>query len=84
MALIRNGNVTGERKRIDRGFSVTGMALGESSLYETLINEATVLFRGANYTHEVDTIKELDNFVSINSAIEVDLFGQVNSEFAGG
>ena len=43
-----------------------------------------MLFRGANYTHEVDTIKELDNFVSINSAIEVDLFGQVNSEFAGG
>ena len=41
-------------------------------------------FRGADYTHEVQAIRQLENFVSINSAVEVDLFGQVNAEVANG
>lgn len=84
MALIRAGNVTGARKAIDRGLHVTGMGLGSSELYSWLAHTPEVAFRGANYTHEVAVIRELDNFVSINSAVEVDLFGQVNAEFAAG
>lgn len=84
MALIRAGNLTGSRKAIDAGLHVTGMALGSRGLYEWLAETPAVAFRGADHTHEIGVIRQLDNFVSINSAVEVDLFGQVNAEFAGG
>ena len=84
MRLIEAGNVNGARKAIDRGLHITGMALGDSELFDWLADQPSVIFRGADHTHEVRAIAELDNFVSINSAVEVDLFGQVNAEFAGG
>jgi 4-hydroxybutyrate CoA-transferase len=84
MALIRAGNVTGARKAIDLGVHVTGMALGSPDLHAWLADEPTVQFRGADYTHEVSVIGQLAGFVSVNSAVEVDLYGQVNAEMAGG
>ena len=84
MALIRNGNLTGRNKAIDAGRHVTGMALGSAALLQWLAETPTVDFRGANYTHEVGVIGRLSNFVSVNSAVEVDLYGQVNAEVAGG
>lgn len=84
MRLIERGNVTGVRKQRDKGVHVTGMALGSSRLIDWLAATPAVRFEPASYTHEVTVIRELDNFVSINSAVEVDLFGQVNAEYAGG
>jgi 4-hydroxybutyrate CoA-transferase len=84
MRLIRNGNITGYNKPIDTGVHVTGMALGSPDLLDWLADQDAVQFRGANYTHEIGVIRQIPNFVSINSAVEVDLFGQVNSEVAGG
>lgn len=84
MRLIRAGNVTGRHKAIDQGLHITGMALGSQGLIDWLADTPAVQFRGADYTHEVSVIRQLENFVSINSAVEVDLFGQVNAEFAGG
>lgn len=84
MALVASGNVTGTRKRIDRGIHVTGMALGSARLLEWLAGAESVQFRGADYTHETSVIAQLDNFVSVNSAVQVDLFGQVNAEVVGG
>ena len=84
MRLIEAGNVNGARKAMDRGLHITGMALGDSELFDWLADQPSVVFRGADHTHEVSAISKLDNFVSINSAVEVDLYGQVNAEFAGG
>ena len=84
MALIRSGNLTGRNKEIDAGEHLTGMALGTSDLHDWLAQTASVRFTGANYTHEISVISQLSQFVSINSAVEVDLFGQVNAEVAGG
>jgi 4-hydroxybutyrate CoA-transferase len=84
MALIQAGNVTGAVKSLDAGRHVTGMALGGPVLYEWLADTPEVVFRGADYTHEVNVLRQLEGFVSINSAVEVDLYGQVNAEFAGG
>jgi 4-hydroxybutyrate CoA-transferase len=84
MALIERGVVTGVRKTRDAGQHTTGMALGSHALYDWLATRDDVVFRGANYTHEVGVIRDIHGFVSINSAVEVDLFGQVNAEFAGG
>lgn len=83
-ALIQLGNVTGQRKAIDPGQHVTGMALGDHAFFNWLSEAPNVVFRGANYTHDVNVIRQLTQFVSINSAVEVDLFGQVNAEVAGG
>ncbi|MBT3426930.1 MAG: 4-hydroxybutyrate CoA-transferase [Gammaproteobacteria bacterium] len=84
MNLIRRGNVTGQKKTLDRGLHITGMALGSSELHDWLGSTPEVAFRGANYTHELATIRQLPNFVSVNSAVEIDLYGQVNAEYAGG
>ncbi|MFU8817148.1 MAG: acetyl-CoA hydrolase/transferase family protein [Pseudomonadales bacterium] len=84
MALIRNGNLTGLNKEIDAGRHVTGMALGSPELLEWLAETPAVEFRGAEYTHEVGVIGRLSQFVSVNSAVQVDLYGQVNAELAGG
>jgi 4-hydroxybutyrate CoA-transferase len=84
MALIRRGVMTGREKPVDREQHVTGMALGSAKLLEWLADTPSVAFRGANHTHEVAVIRELTNFVSINSAVEVDLLGQVNAELVSG
>jgi 4-hydroxybutyrate CoA-transferase len=84
MRLIQQGNLTGAQKAIDTGKHITGMALGSDDLMQWLATQRNVVFRGANHTHEVSAIRQLDGFVSVNSAVEVDLFGQVNAEMAGG
>ena len=84
MHLIQEGNLSGRVKTIDRELHVVGMALGSQNLYEWLAAQESVVFRGANYTHEVGVISQLDDFVSINSALEIDLYGQINAEFTGG
>ena len=84
MALIERGVVNGSRKRIDPGVHVAGMALGTERLHEWLAQTPSVVFRGADYTHEINVIRQLEQFVSINSAVEVDVHGQVNAEVAGG
>lgn len=84
MRLIQSGNINGKRKPIDIGLHVTGMALGSTALYDWLGETSNVLFRGANHTHEVGVIRQIPNFISINSAVEIDVYGQVNAEFASG
>ena len=84
MHLINKGNLSGRVKTIDKELHVVGMALGSQSLYDWLSTQERVTFKGANYTHEVSVISQLDDFVSINSALEIDLYGQINAEFTGG
>ncbi len=82
--LARNGNMTSNRKPIDTGQHVSGMALGSAEMHAYLADSPEFVFRGANYTHEVGIIRQIPQFVSINSAVEVDLLGQVNAEVVGG
>lgn len=87
MALIQAGNITGAEKPIDKGQHLLGMALGSERLLDWLASDEqarNVTFRSADYTHDFGVIRQLDNFVSINSAVEVDLMGQVNAEVTAG
>ncbi|MEL0064746.1 MAG: acetyl-CoA hydrolase/transferase C-terminal domain-containing protein [Gammaproteobacteria bacterium] len=87
MDLINQGVINGRRKTLDGHQHVLGMALGDDTLLDWLANDAAaenVVFRSADYTHEISVISQIDNFVSVNSAIEIDLMGQVNAEVAGG
>ena len=83
LRLVDKGVLTGARKEIDPGIIVTGAALGTVELYERL-PELPVEFRPASYTHAPSTLARLGSLVSINSAIEVDLTGQVGSEVRRG
>jgi acyl-CoA hydrolase len=83
-ALIRAGVVTNARKSIDPGATVTGVLLGGASLNALAHRNAAIQLRGADYTHAAAVLASIDNLVTINSAIEVDLTGQVNAEVADG
>ena len=81
--LIRRGVMNGRRKTLDQGQHVTGMALGDAAFYEWVASVDAISFRPASHTHEISALRQIDDFVSINSAVEVDLFGQVNAEIVG-
>ncbi len=59
---------------------VAGIALGSGRLYDAIMRPAYA-FQPVSVTHNERIIGAIPNFVSINSALEVDLFGQVYSEF---
>jgi acyl-CoA hydrolase len=61
-----------------------GVALGTQSFYERLDRDAAVYFRPVSETHDVRRILAIPNFCAINSAIQVDLFGQVNADSLNG
>jgi acyl-CoA hydrolase len=81
--LVERGVVTGEHKAIDPGLVVTGAALGSSGLY-AVCADTPFRFRPTSYTHSPATLAVLGNLVSVNSAVEVDLLGQVNAEVRRG
>ena len=84
MNLARAGNITGRMKAIDTDLMVSGATLGSEELVEWAGHARNLVFRPVGYTHDVDVLRHIDNFVSINSALEVDLFGQVNADMLQG
>lgn len=83
LALVDRGVMTGACKEIDQGLVVTGAALCSSAGYARM-GEEPIRFRAASYTHAPAVLSQLRSLVSINSAIEVDLLGQVGAELARG
>jgi acyl-CoA hydrolase len=83
ITLIEKGVVTGAKKEIDRGLVITGAALGSAWMYDRL-HEFPVEFRAASYTHSPIVLSSLCSLVSINSAVEVDLLGQIGAELRRG
>jgi acyl-CoA hydrolase len=81
--LVERGAATGVKKEIDQGLVITGAALGSAAMYGRL-PEFPVEFRPASYTHDPVVLSRLRSLVSVNSAIEVDLLGQVGAEVRGG
>lgn len=81
--LIDAGVITGEAKTIDRGLHVGTFARGDNALYTTLSSDPNVRFRSATYVNDPYIIRQIDNMVSINTALEVDLTGQICSESIG-
>ena len=56
---------------------------GTQKLYDYLDDNPACMAAPISYTNDVRTIAAIDNFVSINNAVDIDLFGQVNAESAG-
>lgn len=82
--LSEAGVITNARKSIDRGVTVAGVILGNQRLRDFCHDNDKVQFRSSAYTHGADVLAKIDQFVSLNAAIEVDLTGQVNAEVAAG
>jgi len=83
VALVERGVVTGARKRVHRGRMDLAEAMGTRRTFDFLGASDTVNMESAAYTHDPDIIARLDRFVAINSALEVDLTGQVTAESLG-
>ncbi|NDZ96754.1 acetyl-CoA hydrolase [Streptomyces sp. SID6673] len=81
--LVEAGAVTNARKRIDRGVTITGALIGTTRLYEFAHRNPEMRMCATAYTHDAGVMSELDDLVTINSAVEVDLTGQVNAEQSG-
>ncbi|MGI6498576.1 MAG: butyryl-CoA:acetate CoA-transferase [Oscillospiraceae bacterium] len=77
------GKITGRYKNLDKGRQIFAFAAGTKKLYDYVRQNPDVMSAPVDYTNDVHVIAQIDNFVSINNAIEIDLFGQINAESAG-
>lgn len=66
------------------GSIVSGAFYGSEQLYRFIDRNPQVSLQPVQYTHSADVIRTLGTFISINSAVEVDLSGQVNAEYVRG
>ncbi len=81
--LVERGVITGARKNIDRGKIVASFVVGSRRLLDFLDDNPVVELRSIGYTNDIENISQFDHMVAINSALEVDLTGQVCSESIG-
>jgi acyl-CoA hydrolase len=81
--LIESGAVTNAFKSIDPGVTVTGMLAGTERLYEFADHNPRIVLRPLTHTHAVSVTSRIERFFAINSAIEIDLSGQINAEMIG-
>lgn len=82
--LSEAGVITNARKAVDCGVTIGGVMMGSRRIFDFAHNNSKVELRGVDYTHSAAVLAEIDNLVAINSAVEVDLTGQINAEIAGG
>ncbi len=80
MKMIQSGRMNGSKKNIDHNLCAYTFALGTREMYEFLNNNPGVIAYPVDYTNNDEVIGQIDNFVSINNALQVDLFSQVNAE----
>lgn len=81
--IAKAGKITGARKSIDKGRQVYAFAAGTKKLYDYLDNNPVCMSAPVDYTNDIRQVSALDNFMSINNAVDIDLYGQVNAESAG-
>jgi len=81
--LVEAGVVTNARKEIDAGISINGALIGTKRLYAFAHRNPAIRMCRTEYTHDAAVLARLERLVSINSAMEVDLTGQVNAEQSG-
>ena len=82
--LVEQGVVTNARKGIDAGRTVTGGLFGSRRLIDYADGNDAIEMRSSEYTHSQQVLARVQNLYAINSGVEVDLTGNVNSEIAAG
>jgi acyl-CoA hydrolase len=83
LPLMEEGVVNGSRKTINAGRTVSAFVVGNQRLYDFIDNNDRVALRPVDYTNSVEVIAAHDRMVAINSALSVDLTGQVVADSIG-
>lgn len=81
--MYKAGKITNRKKNLDRYKSVFGLALGSQDLYDWIRQNPGVVTYPISYCNDPGNVGKLDNFVSINNCIAVDLYGQICAETSG-
>lgn len=84
VGLVKSGAVTGRFSRLGGCLAVANQATGSRMVADFIHDNPAIAFMPASYTHNPAVMREQHNFRAINGALEVDLFGRVNSEYIGG
>jgi acyl-CoA hydrolase len=82
--LIERGAVTKARETFDRGITIANVLFGTARLRAYAHDNPAIRVAPPSYTHGLSVLRRIENFTAINSAIEVDLAGRINSETADG
>ena len=83
LPLVEKGVITGEEKEIKTGKIVTSFAMGTQKLYDFIDDNPVVHFKEAGYTNDTAIIRQNPKVTAINSAIEIDVTGQVCADSIG-
>src|SRR3546814_18725718 len=78
--LVEAGVITNARKKIDTGVSINGALIGTRKLYQWAHRNKDMRMCATTYTHDAAVLAQLDQFVTNNSALEVDPTGQDKAE----
>jgi butyryl-CoA:acetate CoA-transferase len=81
--IAKAGKINGSRKNIDRFRQTYAFGAGTKKMYDYIHNNPEMMSAPVDYTNDVRTIASIDNFISINNTVDVDLFGQISAESSG-
>lgn len=81
--IAKAGKINGSKKNIDRFRQTYAFGAGTQKLYDYIHDNPQCMSAPVDYTNDIRSIAAIDNFMSINNAVDVDLFGQVSSESSG-
>jgi len=81
--LIQNGVITNRNKTVHPNRTVTSFVNGSQALYDFVDDNATIEFHGCDRTNDTHLIRKNPKMTAINSAIEIDLTGQVCADSIG-
>ena len=81
--IARAGKITGANKAIDRFRQVYAFGAGTKKMYDYMDENPELMSAPVDYTNDIRSIATLDNFISINNCVDIDLFGQISSESSG-
>ncbi len=78
--IAKAGKITGAKKNIDRYRQAYGFGAGTKKMYDYLDENPELMSAPVSYTNDIKNIAALDNFISINNCVDLDLYGQISSE----
>jgi itaconate CoA-transferase len=84
MRLVKSGVANGRKKTLHPRKHVFTFAIGDDEVYKFINDNPSMESYASSYVNDIHIIAQHDNMMSVNTAVEVDLYGQVNGEFING
>ena len=81
--MYKEGRLTNKLKAVDRDKASWAFALGSQEMYDWIDDNPFLAAYPVDYVNDPFVIAQLDNFISINNCVDIDLFGQISSESSG-